>query len=87
MIFQNCLKFSPREITYNNFEISLVVFMPNITKNYTITNTNSENQTIIQYKRPMFNNPLDEVDPVDLRFSVSNKFQVNLEKSSVDSSV
>ena len=28
MIFQNCLKF---QITYNNFEIVLVVFMPNIT--------------------------------------------------------
>ena len=25
---------------YNNFEISLVVFMPNITKNYAITHTN-----------------------------------------------
>ena len=35
----------------------------------------------------MFNNPLDEVYPVDLRVSVSNKCQVNLEKSSVDSSV
>ena len=28
-----------REITYNNFEISLVVFMPNITTNYAITYT------------------------------------------------
>ena len=35
MIFQNCLK-----ITYNNFEISLVVFMPNITTNHAITYTN-----------------------------------------------
>ena len=26
---------------YNNFEISLVVFMPNITTNHAITNTNS----------------------------------------------
>ena len=43
MIFQNCLKFhSPtaREITYNNFEISRVVFMPNITTNHAITYTN-----------------------------------------------
>ena len=29
-----------REITYNNFEISLVVFMPNITTNHVITYTN-----------------------------------------------
>ena len=35
MIFQNCLKF-----TYNNFEISLVVFMPNITTNHATTYTN-----------------------------------------------
>ena len=30
----------PREITYNNFEMSLVVFMPNITTNQAITYTN-----------------------------------------------
>ena len=43
MIFQNCLKFrlTAREIMYNNFEISLVVFMPNITTNNAITYTNS----------------------------------------------
>ena len=29
-----------REITYNNFEISLVVSMPNITTNHAITYTN-----------------------------------------------
>ena len=29
-----------REITYNNFEISLVVFMPNIATNHAITYTN-----------------------------------------------
>ena len=29
-----------REITYNNFEILLMVFMPNITTNYAITYTN-----------------------------------------------
>ena len=41
-MFSNCLKFhSPnaREITYNNFEISFVVFMPNITTNHAITYT------------------------------------------------
>ena len=30
-----------REITYNNFEISLVVFMPNVTTNHAITYTNT----------------------------------------------
>ena len=29
-----------REITYNNFEISQVVFMPNSTTNHAITYTN-----------------------------------------------
>ena len=29
------------EITHNNFEISLVVFMPNITTNHAITYTNA----------------------------------------------
>ena len=29
-----------REITYNNFEISLVVFIPNMTTNHAITCTN-----------------------------------------------
>ena len=31
-----------REITYNNFEISLVVFMANITTNHAITYTNCD---------------------------------------------
>ena len=31
---------SPADITYNNFEISLVVFMPNITRDHAITYTN-----------------------------------------------
>ena len=35
VIFQNWLKFM-----YNNFEISLVVRMPNITTNHAITYTN-----------------------------------------------
>ena len=33
-------KLSQIEITYNNFEISLVVFMPNMTTNHAITYTN-----------------------------------------------
>ena len=32
-------RLTAREITYNNFEISLVVFMPNITTNHAITYT------------------------------------------------
>ena len=32
-----------REISYDNFEISLVVFMPNITTNHAITYTNLGN--------------------------------------------
>ena len=33
-------RLTARQITYNNFEISLVVFMPNITTNHAITYTN-----------------------------------------------
>ena len=36
-----------REITYNNFEISLVVFMPNITTNHAITYTNNTEALVI----------------------------------------
>ena len=38
-------KLSQISITYNNFEISLVVFTPNITKNHAITYTNSHKIT------------------------------------------
>ena len=37
MIFQNCLKFR----AVNNFELSLVVLMPNINTNHAITYTNT----------------------------------------------
>ena len=37
-----------REIAYNNFEISLVVFMPNITTNYAITYTKTM-VTLVNY--------------------------------------
>ena len=36
----NFTRLTAREIAYNNFEISLVVFMPNTTTNQTITYTN-----------------------------------------------
>ena len=34
------------QITSNNFEISLVVFMPNITNNHAITDTNNIHEKI-----------------------------------------
>ena len=39
-IVANFTRLTAREIPYNNFEISLVVFMPNITTNHAITYTN-----------------------------------------------
>ena len=38
-IVSNFTRLTAREITYNNFEISLVVFMPNITTNHAFTYT------------------------------------------------
>ena len=40
-IVSNFTLLTAREITYNNSEISLVVFMTNITINHTITYTNA----------------------------------------------
>ena len=39
-IVSNFTRLTARKITYNNFEISLVVFMPNTTTNHAITYTN-----------------------------------------------
>ena len=39
-IVSNFTRLTAREIMFNNFEISLVVFMPNITTNHAITHTN-----------------------------------------------
>ena len=39
-IVSNFTRLTAREITYNNFETSLVVFMPNITTNHAISYTN-----------------------------------------------
>ena len=39
-IVSNFTRLTAREITCNNFGISLVVFMPNITTNHAITYTN-----------------------------------------------
>ena len=41
-IVSNFTRLTAREITYNNFETSLVVFMPNITTNPAITYTYSD---------------------------------------------
>ena len=43
-----------REITYNNFEISLVVFMPNITTNHAITYTNVVGGTVFSFFQELF---------------------------------
>ena len=40
-IVSNFTRLMARQITYNNFEISLVIFMPNITTNHAITCTNN----------------------------------------------
>ena len=42
-IVSNFTRLTAREITYDNFEISLVVFMPNVTTNHAITYTNRPN--------------------------------------------
>ena len=39
-IVSNFTRLTAREIMYNNFEISLVIFIPNITTNHAITYTN-----------------------------------------------
>ena len=39
-IVSNFTRLTAREVTYNDFEISLVAFMPNITTNHAITYTN-----------------------------------------------
>ena len=39
-IASNFTRLKAREITYNNLEISLLVFMPNIATNHAITYTN-----------------------------------------------
>ena len=49
-IVSNFTRLTAREISYNNFEISLVVFMPNITTNHAITYTNSFKLSIIKSK-------------------------------------
>ena len=43
-----------RESTYNNFKISLVVFMPNITTNHAITYTNFNHAILIHVMRITF---------------------------------
>ena len=66
------------QITYNNFEISLVVFIPNITTNHAITYTNTRKikalvrcQTFYRKRTLAYDN---ESEPVDVHF-VSLKFE------------
>ena len=40
-IVSNFTRLTARKIKYNNFEISLLVFMPNITRNHAITYANA----------------------------------------------
>ena len=54
-IVSNFTRLTAREITYNNFKISLVVFMPNITTNNAITCTNLANLTFLCGKKPVWN--------------------------------
>ena len=73
------------EFRYNNFEISLVVFMPNITTNHAITDTNSQSKkgalwlrnlpvsTLYQYFSPIL--------------GTSYKFGVQLSSRSTDTLV
>ena len=42
-----------REVTYNNFEISRVVFMPNITTNNAITYTNNARSMYIKTSKQL----------------------------------
>ena len=53
-IVSNFTRLTAREITYNNFKISLVVFMPNITANPAITNTYSDQSLQRSYMRTTF---------------------------------
>ena len=46
----NFTRLTAREITYKNFEVSLMVFTPNITTNHTITYTNKEIRKIVAQK-------------------------------------
>ena len=53
-IVSNFTRLTAREITYNNFEISLVVFMPNITTNHAITYTNPVGFALFSYVNAFF---------------------------------
>ena len=48
-IVPNFTRRTAREIMYNNFELSLVVFMPNIAKNQAITYTYSIHEKITRF--------------------------------------
>ena len=62
-IVSNFTRLTGREITYNSFEISLVVFMPNITTNHTITytNNNNNNSLLLLLVRMFYDNDDDDL--------------------------
>ena len=49
--FSNFTRLTAREIMDNNFEISFVVFMPNITTNHAITYTNNNGNFLVPDQR------------------------------------
>ena len=52
-IVSNFTRLTAREIRYNNFEISLVVFMPNIITDHAITYTNRWLEPFRQLNKPV----------------------------------
>ena len=59
-----------REVTYNSFEISLVVLMPNITTNHAITYTNSIRWQVIS-KCSLWNCDITSVLVSNLKLKLS----------------
>ena len=54
-VVSNFTRLTAREITYNNFEISLVVSIPNITTNHSITYTNHSLNSVFPNGHPVPN--------------------------------
>ena len=65
-IVSSFTRLTAREITYNNLEISLVVFIPNITTDHAITYTNSGVSVVGRNNRP-FNRYRCHIELIGLR--------------------
>ena len=77
---QNFTRLTAREITCNNFEISLVIFMPNITTNHAITYTKTSYFADLIFKRysKLFKNCLkDSYSKLPVSFCSAIKFVYN----------